>query len=201
MILQPQIPVEQQSIQSPGSPLRGLWQKCYCAFSKKPIYCSAGAWVYFVKCFSRKMDQNYFPLWLFFVLCFSSDVWIMTLSLSVYLFIRFTMILILYFISNYVFSMIWCSRSGKEEVPHDTVSGVIQIWVIWVVISFEHSKDTSGSTGSKNTKLVDFLFYIYIFFKQLDQRPEMLFRILLMCMPSVIYLGFWKTLPSTPTFP
>lgn len=55
MILQPQIPVEQRSIQSPVSL---LWQKWYCAFSK-PIYCSAGVWVYFVERFSRKTGQIY----------------------------------------------------------------------------------------------------------------------------------------------
>ncbi len=58
MILQPQIPVVMQSILSPGSPIWGLWQRSHCTFSKKPIYCSAGARVLNWTCFQVKKDPN-----------------------------------------------------------------------------------------------------------------------------------------------
>lgn len=161
MILQPQIPVEQQSIQSPGSPLRGLWQKCYCAFSKKPIYCSAGAWVYFVKCFSRKMDQNYFSSMAFFFLCLSSYAWMMTFFFQVFFLFVHSLYrdidIILYIKLCLFYDMMFKVR--EVEVPNDTVSGIIEIWVIWVVVPFEHSKDKISSTGSKNMKLVDLFIY------------------------------------------
>lgn len=78
MILQPQIPVEQQSIQSPGSPLWGLWQKCHCAFSKKPIYCSAGAWLYIWECFQRKNGPKIILLSSIFLPLFSLNICNMT---------------------------------------------------------------------------------------------------------------------------
>lgn len=43
MTPQPKIPVELQSILSPGSLIAGRWQQSHCIFSKKLIYCSAGA--------------------------------------------------------------------------------------------------------------------------------------------------------------